>query len=48
MIFVDTEEDGRRRSFQCFYNTPDLELVDPLAVAQQFRALAGDMAVDVA
>ena len=48
VIFVDTEEDGRRRSWQCFYNTADLQLVDPLAVAQQFRTLAGTMAVDSA
>ena len=47
VIFVDTEEDGRRRSWQCFYNTADRELVDPLAVAQQFRTLAGTEAVDV-
>jgi hypothetical protein len=44
---VDTEEDGRRRSWQCFYNTADRELVDPLAVAQQFRTRAGTEAVDV-
>ena len=48
MIFVDTEENGRRRSFQCFYNTADLELVDPPAVAQKFRTLAGVAAVDMA
>ena len=48
VIFVDTEENGRRRSFQCFYNSADLELVDPLAVAHQLRTLAGDTAVDVA
>ena len=48
VIFVDTEENGRRRSFQCFYNTADLELVDPPAVAQQFRTLAGVVAVDMA
>jgi hypothetical protein len=47
VIFVDTEEDGRRRSWQCFYNTADRQLVDPLAVAQQFRTRAGTEAVDV-
>ena len=48
VIFVDTEENGRRRSFQCFYNTADLELVDPLAIAHQLQTLAGGTAINVA
>ena len=47
VIFVDQDDDGRRRSFQAFYTTPDGTLVDPLALARTLRAVLGDAAVRV-
>ena len=47
VIFVDQDDDGRRRSFQAFYTTADGTLVDPLALAATLRAVLGDAAVHV-